>query len=116
MKTPDLFLSLALLALLGIAIAVTSGKLGGPSDLEMRVRASEPVSLVLNHKNWTGLSLRELVDAGRIQAENLNVIRDFTKAALGEPKDMDEWHERREIAAMVVLALQGLSMMERSVA
>jgi hypothetical protein len=38
----DLFLSLALLALLGLAVAVTSGKFGGPSDLEMRARASEP--------------------------------------------------------------------------
>jgi hypothetical protein len=45
MKASDLFLSLALLALLGIAIAVTSGTFGGPSDLEMRVRASEPVNL-----------------------------------------------------------------------
>jgi hypothetical protein len=41
----NLFLFLALLALLGIAVAVTSGKLGGPSDLEMRVRASEPLNL-----------------------------------------------------------------------
>jgi hypothetical protein len=41
----DLFLSLALLALLGFAIAITSGKLGGLSDIEMRVRASEPVNL-----------------------------------------------------------------------
>ena len=45
MKTSDLFLALALLALLGFAIAVTSGKLGGPGDIEMRVRASEPLSL-----------------------------------------------------------------------
>jgi hypothetical protein len=41
----NLFLSLALLALLGLAIAVTSGTFGGPSDLEMRVRASEPLNL-----------------------------------------------------------------------
>ena len=41
----DLFLFLALLALLGIAVAVTSGAFGGPSDLEMRVRASEPLNL-----------------------------------------------------------------------
>jgi hypothetical protein len=41
----NLFLSLALLALLALGIAVTSGKLGGLSDLEMRVRASEPVNL-----------------------------------------------------------------------
>jgi hypothetical protein len=42
MKTSDLFLALALLALLGFAIAVTSGALGGPSDIETRIRASEP--------------------------------------------------------------------------
>jgi len=45
MKASDLFLAIALVALLGFAIAVTSGKLGGPSDLEMRVRASEPFNL-----------------------------------------------------------------------
>jgi hypothetical protein len=42
MTMRDLFLSVALVLCLGVAIAVTSGKLGGPSDLEMRVRASEP--------------------------------------------------------------------------
>jgi len=41
----DIFLSLALLALLGLAIAITSGASGGPSDIEMRIRASEPVNL-----------------------------------------------------------------------
>lgn len=41
----DLFLAVALLALLGLGIAITSGAFGGPSDLEMRVRASEPVNL-----------------------------------------------------------------------
>jgi hypothetical protein len=45
MKASDLFLCLALLALLAIAVAVTSGAFGGPSDIEMRVRASEPVNL-----------------------------------------------------------------------
>jgi hypothetical protein len=38
----DLSLALALLALLGFAVAVTSGAFGGPSDIEMRKRASEP--------------------------------------------------------------------------
>ena len=41
----DLFLALALVALLALAIAVTSGTFGGPSDIEMRVRASEPLNL-----------------------------------------------------------------------
>ena len=42
MTLRDLFLSLALLALLGLAVAITSGCFGGPSDIEMRIRASEP--------------------------------------------------------------------------
>jgi hypothetical protein len=41
----DLFLALALVLCLGLAIAVTSGAFGGPSDLEMRIRASEPLNL-----------------------------------------------------------------------
>ena len=41
----ETFLCLALLALLAVAIAVTSGTFGGPSDIEMRVRASEPLNL-----------------------------------------------------------------------
>ncbi len=42
MKISDIFLTLALVALLGLAIAITSGTFGGPSDLEMFQRASEP--------------------------------------------------------------------------
>jgi hypothetical protein len=41
----ETFLALALLALLGFAIAVTSGAFGGPSDIETRLRASEPFTL-----------------------------------------------------------------------
>jgi len=41
----ETFLAIALLALLGLAIAITSGKLGGPSDIETRLRASEPLNL-----------------------------------------------------------------------
>jgi hypothetical protein len=41
----DLFLSLALVLCLALAIAVTSGTFGGPSDIETRLRASEPLNL-----------------------------------------------------------------------
>jgi len=41
----ETFLALALLALLSFAIAITSGTFGGPSDIETRVRASEPLNL-----------------------------------------------------------------------
>jgi hypothetical protein len=45
MKASDLFLALALVALIGLAIAVTSGAFGGPSDIETRIRASDPFTL-----------------------------------------------------------------------
>ena len=41
----DLSLAIALVVCLALGIAVTSGAFGGPSDLEMRVRASEPFNL-----------------------------------------------------------------------
>jgi len=42
MKITDLFLTLALLALLGFAIAITSGCFGGPSDLDAFRMSAEP--------------------------------------------------------------------------
>jgi hypothetical protein len=41
----ETFLALALVVCLALGIAVTSGALGGPSDIETRLRASEPVKL-----------------------------------------------------------------------
>ncbi len=41
----DLFLAIALVLCLALGIAITSGAFGGPSDLEMRIRASEPLNL-----------------------------------------------------------------------
>lgn len=41
----DSLLFICLISLLVLAIAITSGCFGGPSDLEMRVRASEPLNL-----------------------------------------------------------------------
>lgn len=38
----ETFLFLFLVALVTLSIAVTSGAFGGPSDIEMRMRASEP--------------------------------------------------------------------------
>jgi hypothetical protein len=45
MKITDLFLCLALVLCLALAVAVTSGAFGGPSDIETRLRASEPLNL-----------------------------------------------------------------------
>lgn len=61
----------------------------------------EKVESILNHKNWTGLSLAELVDAGRIAPNEQKVIWSFTTAALGDPANMDEWREMRKIDKLV---------------
>ncbi len=42
MSIRDLFLTLALLALLGLAIAISSGCFGGPSDLDAFRMSAEP--------------------------------------------------------------------------
>ena len=44
MTARDLFLAVILVACLAIALALCGGACG-PSDLEMRVRASEPINL-----------------------------------------------------------------------
>jgi hypothetical protein len=41
----DLSLAIALVASIALGVAVTSGAFGGPSDVEMRIRASEPLNL-----------------------------------------------------------------------
>jgi hypothetical protein len=61
----------------------------------------EKAQSVLNHKNWTGLSLAELVDAGRISPSEHKVIWSFTTATLGDPADMTEWQEMRKVSKLV---------------
>jgi hypothetical protein len=40
----ETFLAIALVLCFAFAVAITSGCFGGPSDIEMRVRASEPLN------------------------------------------------------------------------
>ena len=40
----ETFLALALVLCLALGLAVTSGAFGGPSDIETRIRASEPLN------------------------------------------------------------------------
>lgn len=62
---------------------------------------NEKVELILNHKNWTGLTLVELVEAGRIALSEYKIIWSFTTAALGDPSNMEEWQEMRKIDKLV---------------
>jgi hypothetical protein len=56
---------------------------------------------VLNHKNWTGMTLTELVEAGRVIPSDTKTVWEFVKAALGEPKDMEEFKVLKSIASEV---------------
>jgi len=70
----------------------------------------EKAESVLNHKNWTGLSLAELVDVGRISPSEHKVIWSFTTATFGDPADMAEWQEMRKVDKLVtekLIALEG---------
>jgi hypothetical protein len=59
------------------------------------------IQAVLDRANWTGLTLRDLVDAGRILADDTKVIWEFTKAALGEPDSLEQFKEFQIVAKEV---------------
>lgn len=59
------------------------------------------IAAVLNHKNWTGMTIIELVEAGRVIPSDSKTIWEFVKSALGEPKDMEEFKILKSIASEV---------------
>jgi len=67
------------------------------------------VKEVINHKNWTGLSLKELVDAGRLQASEgaSNWITHFEQEAIkdGQYIDIDQIHSHLEKTDMLQAAV-----------
>ena len=64
------------------------------------------INKVLDHKNWTGLSLAELVWAHRISPADYKTIWSFVIAALGEPANMEEWAELKTVQRAVIKALE----------
>lgn len=54
--------------------------------------APELVAATLAHKNWTGLSLAELIEVGRVDTNDRATIRKFVVATIGEPQDIEELH------------------------
>jgi hypothetical protein len=69
------------------------------------MNTKEQIDAVLNHTNWTGMSLHELIAAGRIIPTDKKTIWKFVTAALGEPEDMTQWEEMRRVNALVMDAL-----------
>jgi hypothetical protein len=64
------------------------------------------IDKVLDHKNWTGLSLAELVWAHRISPADYKTIWSFVTAALGEPQNMASWANMKDIQREVIKALE----------
>jgi hypothetical protein len=62
----------------------------------------ESVDLVLNHKNWTGLSLRELIDLGRVYQKDRPTITAFVREVLGEPASVDQLTKQRAIVNAIM--------------
>lgn len=57
----------------------------------------EQIDTVLNHKNWTGLTLLELMEAGRVSRDSKE-LTSFIKSALGEPRNLNELNNQIKIA------------------
>lgn len=68
----------------------------------MNANLEQNAAAVLAQKNWTGLSLRELIDAGRISKTDKKTVREFVRAALGDPPTVDEIRVQSAICAFII--------------
>ncbi len=62
------------------------------------------VEKTLNHSNWTGLTLRQLVEAGRVVAEPSELVQ-WVKAANGSAKDLEQLKEYKTTASVIAVLL-----------
>lgn len=62
----------------------------------------EDVSLVLNHKNWTGVPLHKLIDLGRVYHKDRPTITAFVREVHGEPASIDQLTKQREIVNAIM--------------
>lgn len=62
------------------------------------------VENTLNHCNWTGLSLRELVEAGRVNAEPRELLQ-WVTAANGLAADLEQLSAYKTAASTIAVLL-----------
>ena len=60
------------------------------------------IESTMEHKNWTGLSLRELIDLGRIYQKDRPTITAFVREVHGEPTSVDQLTMQRAIANAIM--------------
>jgi hypothetical protein len=62
---------------------------------------TEAAAAVLNFKNWTGYTLAQLIDAGRIARTDKNAIAEFTRAALGNAATLEALKFQRTVTETI---------------
>jgi hypothetical protein len=62
----------------------------------------ESVSLVLNHKNWTGVPLHKLIELGRVYKKDRPTITAFVREVHGEPTSVDQLTKQRAIVNAIM--------------
>ena len=68
----------------------------------MTKKQIEAVSLVLDHKNWTGVTLRELIYLGRVYQKDRPTITAFVREVHGEPTSVDQLTNQRAIVDAIM--------------
>jgi hypothetical protein len=62
------------------------------------------VEKTLNHSNWTGLTLRQLVEAGRVGTEPIELLQ-WVKSVNGSAKDLKQLKEYKTTASVISVLL-----------
>jgi hypothetical protein len=60
------------------------------------------IEATMEHKNWTGLTLRELIDLGRIYHKDRPTITAFVREVHGEPTSINQLTEQRGVVNAIM--------------
>ena len=68
----------------------------------MTTKQTTMLEATMEHKNWTGLTLRELIDLGRIYHKDRPTITAFVREVHGEPTSINQLTKQREIVNAIM--------------
>jgi hypothetical protein len=68
----------------------------------MTTKQTTMIEATMEHRNWTGLTLRELIDLGRIYHKDRPTITAFVREVHGEPNSIDQLTKQRAIVNAIM--------------
>jgi hypothetical protein len=68
----------------------------------MTTKQKTMIESTMEHKNWTGLSLRDLIDLGRVYQKDRATITAFVREVHGEPTSIDQLTKQRAIVNAIM--------------